>query len=100
MADPKAHEIKSPDKAPEPDSKVLTQKDQDDLLAFRGQQEQAAKEAAKIAPPPPSHYLNLENGQVVESAGVMTNWHGLVVLNSVPITQTIPSPAPSERVNQ
>jgi hypothetical protein len=68
-------------------SKVMSAEDEADLLAFRAQQEQLRIEAEKIAPPPPSHYLHLENGQVVKSAGTMTHWHGLAVVNAVPISE-------------
>lgn len=51
----------------------------------RNQQIADAEAEVERNKPPISHYLHLANGDVVESAGVMTHYQGMTVVNAVPV---------------
>lgn len=61
-------------------SRVLSDDDIKELDAFR--EAKAAEEAAQV-PPEPTHFLHLVDGSVVPSAGVMTHYKGIPVVNAV-----------------
>lgn len=60
--------------------RALRQADTDRKNAAQAEADRIEREK-----PPVSHYLHLANGDVVESAGTMTHYHGIVVMNQVPI---------------
>jgi hypothetical protein len=60
------------------------------LREERQKREDAEREAANKAErekPPVSHYLHLANGETVESAGTMTDYHGVPVIGAYPIEE-------------
>jgi hypothetical protein len=64
----------------------LSEADRAELEEFRrtrDQQQQLSDEEAKRVAPPVTHTLLLANGESVESAGVMTSYNGIPVVNSV-----------------
>lgn len=70
---------------PLPQHVTLTPAEMAEYEALRNAQATREEEAAKIAPPDPTHYLHLANGSVVESAGVMTHYKGQLVVNVAPM---------------
>jgi len=55
--------------------------------ADRKQAAQDEADEAEKNKPPVSHYLHLANGDVVESAGTMTHYNGMAVVNAVPVEE-------------
>jgi hypothetical protein len=60
--------------------------------ARRNAEDEAARKA-EAERPGPSHYLHLADGSVIESAGTMTHYRGMLVLNSTPIEDREEVPA-------
>jgi hypothetical protein len=71
----------------------FTEEDAADLAALREERKaRAAAEAEAEAErkrnaPPISHYLTLADGRVIESAGTMTHYNGVMVINSSPVEE-------------
>jgi hypothetical protein len=71
----------------------FTEEDAADLKAMRAEREarkaaeaEAEAEAKKNAPPI-SHRLLLADGRVIESAGTMTSYDGIAVIQSTPVEE-------------
>lgn len=71
----------------------FTEEDAADLAAMRAERkarqeaEAEAAEEAKRNAPPISHRLHLADGRVIESAGTMTHYDGVLVVNSAPVEE-------------
>jgi hypothetical protein len=70
------------------DAATFTEQDAADLAALRAERaarEKAAADEAERNKIVPTHYLHLDNGTVVETQGVMTNYNGHAVMYHSPI---------------
>lgn len=74
-------------------SDAFTDEDRAELDALRKDRkdretkEEADRRKEEEARPPVSHYLHLANGEIVESAGTMTDHHGVAVIGAYPIEE-------------
>ena len=75
----------TPETAPETAPETLSPEDAAlfrQLLDDRRKQDQLAAEEAERTKVVPTHYLTLDNGEVVKSQGVMTHYGDHVVVNA------------------
>jgi hypothetical protein len=65
----------------------LSEDERAELAQLRSEKASQPPPPDPDAPPKPTHYLHLADGQIVESAGVATHYNGQVVVNAVPISE-------------